>query len=134
VAINIGQGTILKNASAAIAQVLEVDGPDVTVPAVDSSNLSSVVRAYRPGLPDSGKLTFTIQYDPAGATHTALTTAISAFPQALVVWTLLFNTVGGADSAAFSGFLTKFHPKGMNQDDNLEADVEIQASGAVTWS
>jgi|SRR6516162_6489662 len=136
-AVNVGQGTILKmtiTTLTAIAQVVEIDGPDITVPSIDKTNLADVIHRYRAGLPDSGKVTATIQYDPADATHVALTTAANQWPQAPVVWNQVFNTTGGPHMMAYTAFLTKFHPKGMNSDDNLEADIEMQIDGAVTSS
>ena|SRR5271166_4595728 len=137
-AVNVGQGTILKmtisSTLTAIAQVLEISGPDVSVGAKDKTNLSDVVKRYRAQLPDMGKVTFSVQYDPADSTHQALTTAVNTWPQAPVIWNQIFNTISGNDKAVYSAFLTKFSPKGMNQEDNLEADIELQIDGLVTWS
>lgn len=137
-AINIGQGTIIKatisSTLTVIAQAVEADGPGITVPKIDKTALADVARRYRGGLPDADPLTFTVQYDPTNTTHEALVTMISTFPQTAVAWNVLFNTVGGTDTAVFTGFLTKFHPKGMNQEDNLEADIEVQPDGIPTFS
>jgi hypothetical protein len=137
-AINVGQGTVLKatisSTLTVIAQVTEIDGPAVEVGAKETTNLASTSKTYRAQLPDSGTVSFTIQYDPANTTHTQLTAWANTWPQTLIVWNVLFNTTGGSDTAAFSAFLTKFKPKGMNEEDNLEADVELKLSGLVTWS
>lgn len=137
-AINVGQGTVLSmtisSTLTAIAQVLEISGPEVTVGAKETTNLGSTSKSYRAQLPDSGKITFSVQYDPAGTTHQALTTAVNTWPQLPVAWKILFNTTGGSDAATFSAFVTKFAPKGMNTEDNLEADVELQVTGLVTWT
>lgn len=137
-AINIGQGTIIKmtitSTLTAITQVLEGNGPGITVPKVKTSNLASVAAAFRAGLPEADPLSFTIQYDPADTTHQALVAAASAFPQLNVVWNVIFNTAAGTDKAAFSGFLMKFNPKGFNQEDNLEADIEVQPTGLPTYT
>jgi len=137
-AINVGQGTVLKatiSASlTAIAQVLEVEGPEATQGTKETTNLGSTVKTFRAQLPDMGTVSASIQYDPADTTHQFLTTAINTWPQPAVVWNVLFNTVGGTDKAAFSALLTKFAPKGMNSEDNLEADIEIKITGIVTWT
>ena len=130
--INIGQGTIIKMAGTAIVQVVEIDGPDYTVPSVDKTNLGDLFRRYRAGLPDLGKATFTVQYDPQAATHNTMTNAMAVFPQPVAAFQILWNTANAADSWNGNGFLTKFHPKGMNQDDNLEADIEIQFDNGPT--
>lgn len=136
-AINAGQGTVLKftisSTLTAITQVVEVDGPDATVGTKETTNLSSTSKSYRATLPDGGTVTATIQYDPADTTHEALTTAINAWPQAAVGASITFNTTG-SHGAAFNCILTRFKPKGMNQEDNLEADIEFKITGVVTWS
>lgn len=133
-AINVGQGTILKNGSTTIAQVVEVDGPEVTVGTKETTNLSSTSKTYRAQLPDSGTVSATIQYDPADTTHVALTTLINTWPQAAAAYSVTFNTAATTDKATFSAILTKFKPKGMNEDDNLEADIEFKITGLVIWT
>ena len=135
--VNAGQGTVLKftvaSSLTALTQVVEVDGPDATVGTKETTNLSSTAKTYRATLPDGGTVTATIQYDPADSTHEALTTAINAWPQTAVAGSVIFNATG-SHSAAFNCILTRFHPKGMNQEDNLEADIEFKITGIVTWS
>jgi hypothetical protein len=134
-----GQGTILKltisAALTAIAQVLEIGGPEASIGVKDTTNLSHVAKRKRPQLPDGGSITATIQYDPADTTHAALTTAIGQWPTptaaAEIDWPV---GTPGTHKAAFSCFLTKFAPKGMNEEDNLEADIELEIDGVVTWS
>jgi hypothetical protein len=137
-AINVGQGTVLSttigSTLTAITQVVEVDGPEVTVGSKETTNLASTFKSFRAQLPDGGSVSATIQYDPASTTHTALTTAINIWPQQPVAWKVLFNTAAGTDSATFNAFLTKFKPKGMNEDDNLEADIEIKLVNLPTFS
>jgi hypothetical protein len=137
-AINVGQGTIIEmtisSSLTAIAQVTEISGPSIEVPGIDKTNLADVARRFRAGLPAGGKPAFTIQYDPTNTTHEAMITAISSWPQVALVWNILFNTAATTDKAVFTAFLTKFDPKGMNQDDNLEADVELQIDGLPVFT
>jgi hypothetical protein len=132
-AVNVGQGTILRitisSTLTAVAQVLDITGPGITVEKIKKTNLADVAVRYRAGLPEGDPCTYTIQYDPADATHQALITAASTWPQQLMACTETYNTIGGADKATFNAFVSKFSPKGMNQEDNLEADVELQPDG-----
>ncbi len=129
-AVNVGQGTILKmtiSASlTAIAQVTEIEGPEVTVPAIDKTNLSDVYKRWRPGLPEPGKVSFKIQFDPADTTHQALSTAANTFPQPIVAWTITYNTQSGTAHDSFTGFVSSYKKTGMNQEDNLTGELEIQ--------
>jgi hypothetical protein len=136
-AINVGQGTILSatiSTLTAIAQVLDIDGPGVKVGTKSTVNLASTIQTFRAQLPDPGELTFTIQYDPANTTHQFLTTAAMTWPQQPVVWSITFNTTSGSHGASFSAIVTDFKPKGMNEEDNLEADVTLKLTGTITWS
>jgi hypothetical protein len=131
-AINIGQGTIFKFGTTACSQVVEVDGPEATVDTKETTNLSSTSKTYRAQLPDGGTVSATVQYDPADATHQAFHTAINAWPQAPTSCSIIFNTVN-TSTATFSAILTRFKPKGMNEEDNLEAEIELKITGKVTW-
>ena len=129
-AINPGQGTIVKmtisSTLTVVAQVVEGSGGGITVPKVKTTNLASVTQVFRAGLPEGEEFSFTIQYDPTNAQHEAIIAAAASWPQVPVNWEVIFNTAAGTDNVQFSCFVTKFSPKGMNQDDNLEADVSIQ--------
>ncbi len=136
-AVNVGQGTILKatisSVLTAIAQVLEISGPDITTGAKETTNLGSTSKSRRAQLPDTGPITFTIQYDPSDTTHQFLLTQINTWPQGLVAWELVFNT-SPAHNYSFNAFISKLSPKGMNEEDNLEADIELTISGIVTFT
>ena len=136
--VNVGQGTKLSATIAGtlteIAQVTEIDGPEVTVGTTETTNLASVYKSWRAQLPDGGTVSFTIQYDPSGATHTQIANWVNGWPQSLVPWQILFPTVAGTDKVTFSAFVTKFKTKGMNENDNLEAECELKISGPTVWT
>jgi hypothetical protein len=135
-AIHVGQGTILKftvgGTLTAVSQLLEVDGPEATVETKETTNLASTSKSYRAQLPDGGNVSGKVQYDPGDTTHQAFTTAINQWPQAPIACSLVFNTAT-ISTAAFSAILTKFKPVGMNEEDNLEAEIEWKITGLVTW-
>jgi hypothetical protein len=138
-AVNVGQGTILQatitSSLTPIFQLLEGDGPEVSVPKKDKTNLGDVLRRYRAQLPDLGEANFTVQYDPADGTHHFLVTQILIWPQPIIAWKLIFNTASGTAGATFQAFLNKFSPKGYNQEDNLEADIGLTLDGvAFSWT
>ncbi len=136
-AVYAGQGTVLKmtisSTLTAIAQVTEIDGPGMSTGTKETTNLASTIITRRAQLPDPGTISATIQYDPTDATHTFLTTTAGSWPQAAVACEIDFP-VSTTHKAAFSAILTKFAPKGMNEEDNLEADIELQVTTAITWS
>lgn len=135
-AVNTGMGTVLKATISgiltAIAQVVEVDGPEATQETKSTVNLSSTVKTFRTLIPDGGTVTARVQYDPAGPTHQFLATAINTWPQTPAVWNIVFNDAGSG-VCSFSALVTKFKPTGMNEEDNLEAELEIKITGPITW-
>jgi hypothetical protein len=58
---------------------------------------------------------------------TAITTTVA------FVWNLIFADTG-AGTFSFSGILTKFATTGMEVEANLEAQITIKITGAVTFT
>lgn len=135
-AIHVGQGTILKFTVAgtltAVSQVLDVDGPEATVETKETTNLASTSKSYRALLPDGGTVSARIQYDPGDTTHLAFVTSINQWPQTPIACAIVFNTTT-TSTATFTAILTKFKPTGMNEEDNLEAEIELKITGLITW-
>lgn len=124
-----------------IAQVVSLDGPSLEMGTAETTNLASTVKTYRPTLPDGGELSGTIQYDPtAHATLSALmlTNAAQAQPSTSepggCYWRLTFNDLATfpGTQVTFTGILTKFQPKGMEAESNLEADFTIKLNSVPT--
>ncbi len=136
-AVNVGQGTILKttisSALTAIFQLLEADGPEVTVDSKEKTNLADVTKRYRAMLPDGGKPSFKVQYDPNDPTHAFMYAQVVTWPQPIIAWSMIFNTQSGTAGFTFNAFISKFKTIGMNQEDNLEAELELQIDGVPVF-
>jgi len=135
-AITAGEGTVLKLETApstftTIAQVVSISGPTSKIAAVETTHLATTGgHTFRPAtLPDNGSVTFTIYYEPAATTHAALTTLRDT--PAEKNWKLIFTDSGAAEYA-FAGFVTGFSVTGMTQEENVQAEVEIKITGAIT--
>jgi hypothetical protein len=117
-----------------VVQVMSTGAPKPTVAAVKKTNLASTVQEYRPGkIPDNGELQFRVQYDPNDTTHQALLTALYA--GTTKNWKLKYpDGMATPANSMFAGFLTAFEPDNFSATDenNVEADVTIQITGAVT--
>jgi hypothetical protein len=124
----VGQGTTLTIATVVTVQVTEISGPELAVGAKDKTNLADVAIRMRPQLPSGGTISFTIQYDPTSTVHQALTTLVVSWPQALSACILTWTSTA-SHTWTFNAFITKFAPKGMNEEDNLEADLEMTIDG-----
>jgi hypothetical protein len=133
-----GQGAVLSMTIAtvmtAMAQVVELEGPGLAVGIKPTSNLGSTSIQKRGQLPDGGTVSGTLQFDPTDVTQTFMTTLIQTWPQPLTAGQITFPMVTGTHKVTFNSILTKFKIKGMNQEDNLEADFELEISGLPVWS
>jgi hypothetical protein len=112
-----------------LANVESFDGPSNTVGSVETTNLSSGRKTYRPGLPDSGEISFDIQFDPADADHTYLRGLLDS--PAVKSWQLSYPTLPKATLDTFDGFLTEFHPSGDDAEGILTASITIKLTGAI---
>src|SRR5689334_10221802 len=112
-----GLGTLLKigdgggtEVFTSIAQITEISGPDGEITTAETTNLSSTARTFRGVILDEGELTFTMQYDPRGASHTILDGYYRAFPPATHHFQLIFQS---ASMLAFTAIITKLSPQNM---------------------
>lgn len=110
-----------------IKNVTSFDGPSGSATVIDATTLASVAKEKFMGIPDEGQFTFEFNYDPAEASHLALTTARAA--RAVSEFEVDFN---GTDVATFSGYVTNFTVKGA-VDALVAASATIEITGAVEW-
>jgi hypothetical protein len=134
-----GEGTLLQLGDGAttevfttIAQRVSISGPDSTVPVVDKSNLDSPAKEKRPGkIPDQGKLSLQIQFNPADTTHTTLETMCRV--PVVKNWRIVFNNdTTTRPHRQLRGFVSGFSVSGMEDESNVVADLEIEISGLIT--
>jgi hypothetical protein len=124
-----GSGTLLKLGTATVAQRVSIDGPEIAVEAIPTSNLDTTGgKTFRPSLIyDPGTLSLTVQYNPKDTTHQSVLALMVPTPTA-GNWTLQFTD---GSTYAFSGFPTKWKVTSVELEENIEADVEIQISGNI---
>lgn len=128
----LGKGTTLKLGSAALGGVISITGPNRQVGTVETTNLSSTVRTFRPTILDNGEVTVTIQFDPDDTDHTAVEALLTASPLAAASW-VITCTDGTPSTYTFSGILTGLdYNMASSVDDLSTADLTIKISGAIT--
>lgn len=127
-----GEGTILSVMVATtmtpVAEVTEIDGPEILVEAVDSTAMGTGLIITRPSLfPEPDKLTAKIWFNPSDvATHKLFVTDITT-PGTIESWEIQFNDSNTTHAkAAFHGFLTSFKMNGAKVKSNIGADIEIK--------
>ncbi len=123
--------TSISNVATAVGAVDTINAPDAEVEDVDITALDSGVgREHSPsGYTEGGQCTGSLFFDPANATHKAMT-ALLAAPSLQTGWKIVWSDAGST-AWTFTGILKKFTPKAA-VGDFLKADWAVQLSGLVT--
>lgn len=113
-----------------IANVVDFSGPGGQASVIDITNLASVAREKRMGLPDEGQLTMNLLLDPDNATHQALRDARKNRTPCEFRITL---TDGTPTTLTFAGFVLGFVTN-VAVDDVVKAAITIEINGPVDWA
>jgi hypothetical protein len=113
-----------------IANVIDISGPGGSASVIDITNLASVAREKRMGLPDEGQVTFNVQLDPDNATHQALRDARKNRTECEFRITMTDST---PTVLTWRGFVLNFNIS-LAVDDVVKAAITIEVNGAVNWT
>lgn len=111
-----------------IANVITIKGPGGTASVIDVTNLASVAKEKRMGLPDEGQLSFELNYDPDNAQHIVLRNGRRARTRLEFRITLTDTT---ATVLAFFGYVLGFELSAA-VDQVVKAAVTVEIDGAVS--
>lgn len=117
-----GFGTTITFSSGYFAEIISVDGPDLSRESIDTTHMgtTSGLMTFIPSdLVDNGSLSVEMAYVAATAPP------ISSAAETVTI------TYPDSSTCAFSGFLTSFSPS-IPIDDRMTASAEIKVSGAIT--
>lgn len=114
----------------AIAATDSIDGPDPDVEIVDVTDLNSGTGKVKgvTGYTDSGTAGGSVFFDPADATHKAITAYLTTPASSL--WKLVFPD-GGSTTWSWTAYVTKFKPS-LKVGEFLKADFSMAITGLVT--
>ncbi len=113
-----------------IGEVKSISGPEITSSMIDVTHLASTGREYLPSpIPDSGKLSMSMWLKPTDTQHKLLRDSVQAGTK------LGFKvTLSGGANSKFIGAVESFKINVGSVDEAVTADVELQITGAITWS
>lgn len=111
-----------------ITGISTFNGPGGSAAVIDVTDLSSVAKEKRMGVPDEGSLSFTLRYNPAEASHIALRAARSA--QTNTSFQLTFTDATNT-TWTFFAYVTTFTVQG-GVDAVVEANVTLEINGEIT--
>ncbi len=118
----------------ALAQVLSVNGPNLSADTVDVTNNDSPNgwREFIPGLKDGGEIEVVLVFDPNDATFVTLRDYLGTSEFYRVEWPQFTSTSSG-DRVSVGGIVTGVEIESETED-RLEATVTVKVSGAPTWA
>lgn len=121
----------------AFAQVTSITPAGPTRNDIETTHLGSDAREFIGTLNDGGELTFTIEYDPAAASHVeAITQINSTANQTLASQSKTFRVVTaattGTENFNFSGYIKGFVPGELTVDGLFTAEITAKVSGLIT--
>ena len=125
----ISLGATLKQGITQAVQVTSITPPQPEVGVVETTDLDSVDRSYKPTIRMIGECTFEINYSPSLPTHATITTSLLA--KTIETWTVTLPDTGAA-TYAFSAFVKKFAPGPLTVDGLITATITLQGTGALT--
>jgi predicted secreted protein len=114
----------------AIADLLSISGPSVSVATIDTTAISitqaNPTKTYTKGLIDNGDISVDIAWTPSDSDYDALASSVDG---SVAAWSITWSD---ASSTSGNGILTGFTPTG-SLDDKVTASLSIKVTGAVTW-
>lgn len=125
--------SIKKGAGTNVAEITNMDGPNVDRDMIEVTNMQSPSQAkeFIAGLIDAGEVTLSVNYLPQNATHKLLLTDLVAANQAAATYTITLTDSGSSTISA--SFLVKsFKLKGAVAD-KMAADFVLKGTGPVTF-
>lgn len=116
----------------AMAHILDVQAPAVKLDTVDVTSHSSTWKEKVATLLDGGDVTFSINYDPAEATHKNLSGGLiyALTQKQLKNWKIRFPDQANS-IIAFAAYVTEFQPEAPVTG-KLSAKLKLSVTGAVT--
>ena len=114
--------------SEVIGHITSINGPNVSVDAIETTDLDDVAKTFIANIYDAGEVSLELEYDPADSDHDVLIDDMLAGTARTFIVT--FSDSGNATFSA-SGFITSFSPTAA-VNDRLGCAVTIKASGALT--
>lgn len=122
----VGTGASVTFDTGFLAEILSIDGPGVSRPAIDTTHMTTTgARTYIPGsLYDPGTADVEIAFAPE-------TTPPYASAAETVTFTFTSAGAGGTTTWAASGFLTNISPS-IPLEERATATATLQLSGVIT--
>ena len=135
-AVVAGEGTIFKccasdgtSTPSAVAEVVSVS-LSMSLAEVETTNLSSSTKTYRySNLPEGGTCDITLNFDDDDTSQAVIENAITTPANLDCVIQFSDST---SNTRTFTAFPTKFNYSGMQNEQNLQAEVSFRIVGAVT--
>ena len=116
----------------AVAEVLDINGPDGAPAVVDFTHLGSTYREKKAGILDEGQVTLTCNLYPGDTTGQEVVRASRAAGTELDYKITLAD--GSTTEITFKGLVLQFGPAVGGVDDPSTVGITIEVTNAATWT
>lgn len=114
----------------AIAEVVDIDGPGISVPIVETTHATSTAAEKKGGIPDYGEVQIEANWLPANATHDDSTGLVSILDGSTNDFKIVWPDTD-ATEWAFSGILSNFRPR-AGTTSKLGFSATLTVDGGLT--
>ena len=122
-------GATFSISGGAVADIISISAPSVSIATIDTTNIASVHRSFIAGTIESGEVSLEVNYDPNSDVdlEDAWDNTASAAPAAAA----MVITFSDSSTFSFSGIITGFTAN-IGMDATVTASLTIKITGAVT--
>jgi hypothetical protein len=125
-----GNGTTLTYNTVAIADVLSISSPSVSVATIDTTGIADVFRTFLGGTIDSGEMSVEVMYDPNSTSGAAFEAEWESTATAAPTAKTCVITFSDSSAYTFSAVLTGFSAS-VALDDKVTASISLKVSGSI---
>ena len=118
---------------AAVTDVVSISPPDLQLGKVESTDLQSATKEYKPTIADPGEMTVNLNWDPVNTEHAALLAKSLADQSTPPAWKITFTDTDSTEMI-FSGFITNFPVSELGNEDIGKVAMTVAMTGAYTVS
>lgn len=122
------QGTTLTWNGVRVGDILSFSGPGGEASEIDVTDLDSVAKEFKVGLPDNGQVTIEVNLDPTDSAQNSLWDDRVSGTKRTAVITL---TDSGSTTLTFEAYCKGFAING-EADGKVTASITLRVSGAIT--
>ena len=124
-------GTTLTYDGVAIADIVSISAPSISIATIDTTSIADVYRTFLAGTIDSGEMSIEVQYDPNETGSAKLEAEWEATQSAAPLAKGVVITFSDSSTYTFNAILTGMQVTAAT-DSVISASINLKVTGAIT--